>query len=81
MKKNELTYQLAMFISLSSVSRFASAHHDTEWKFVFHGTFCILDTWLNMQAWVQAFAIKTGLLARTITISVTSWFLNYWLWD
>lgn len=76
-----LTYQFTSFISLPGISGFASANHNSKWELILHSTFSILDTRLDVQAGVQAFSIKASFLARTITVSVTSWFFNNWLWD
>ena len=77
MKTYLLTYKVTSLISFSSVARFASAHHHTEGKFIFHFTFSILNTRLDMKAWIQAFSIETGLFAGTISVSDAPWLLYH----
>ena len=76
-----LTNKFTSLISFPSVTWFASAHHDSKRKLIFDCTFSILNTRLDMQTWIQAFAIETSLFARTITISNAPWLLNNWFWD
>ena len=66
------TYEFAAFISLSSVPWVASTNHNPEWKLIFYNTFCISHTWLNVEAWIEAFTRKASMPRRTISIGYAS---------
>ena len=77
----QLTNEIALDISLSRVSRLASANHDSERELVLDNTLCVCCTRRDSEAWIVALSVKAGFFAQAVSISRASSLFNHWLRD